>query len=36
MILGLYQARLAEIEAENGESSLHRIDGAVALAQHTG
>jgi hypothetical protein len=29
----LYQARLAEIEAEMGESTLSRIDGALALAR---
>jgi class 3 adenylate cyclase/tetratricopeptide (TPR) repeat protein len=32
----LYQARLAEIEAEIGESTLSRIDGALALARDTG
>jgi adenylate cyclase len=32
----LYQALLAEIEAEMGESALSRIDGAVALARETG
>jgi predicted ATPase len=32
----LYQALLAEIEAEIGESELNRIDGALALARETG
>jgi predicted ATPase len=32
----LYQALLAQIEAEMGESALSRIDGALALALETG
>jgi predicted ATPase len=32
----LYQALLAEIEAEMGESALSRIDSALALAHETG
>jgi predicted ATPase len=32
----LYQALLAQIEAEMGESALSRIEGALALAQETG
>jgi len=32
----LYQALLAEIEAEMGERALSRIDGALALARETG
>ena len=35
-VVPLYQALLAEIEAEMGESALGRIDGALALATETG